>query len=95
MNSLILYFGCGKIYSKLDKQSKQKVGLEYTVSKFSDLEEIIIPFFNKYPILGVKSKDFADFCKAFKLVKNKEHLNLKGLQKIRLIKNGMNTGRKL
>jgi len=31
MNSLVLYFGCGKVYPKLDKQSKQKVGLEYTV----------------------------------------------------------------
>ena len=48
----------------------------------------------KYPIVGVKALDFSDFCKASKLIKDKAHLTEKGLENIRLIKAGMNRGRK-
>ncbi len=37
----------------------------------SDIENKVIPFFNKYPILGVKELDFEDFKKVGELVKNK------------------------
>ena len=60
----------------------------------SDIENKIIPFFNEFPILGVKSLDYADFKKVAELVKNKEHLNPEGLQKIREIAEGMNLSRK-
>jgi hypothetical protein len=53
MRSLIEYFGCGNIYKDRDT-------LNFRVAKFSDIDEKIIPFFQKYPILGVKSKDFED-----------------------------------
>ena len=49
---------------------------------YFDIENKIIPFFKKYPILGVKKLDFEDFEKVSELVKNKEHLNANGLQKI-------------
>lgn len=32
----------------------------FIVSKLSDNLEKVIPFFNKYPILGIKSLDFTD-----------------------------------
>ena len=38
--------------------------LSYQVTKFSDIENKIIPFFTKFPILGVKFLDFSDFCQA-------------------------------
>ena len=66
--------------------------------KFSDLiDKIIPPIFTKngwFSILGVKSKDFADWCKAAELMKNKAHLTAEGLDQIRKIKAGMNKGRK-
>ena len=45
-------------------------------------------------IIGSKALDFADFCKASKLIKDKAHLTESGLENIRLIKAGMNRGRK-
>ena len=59
----------------------------------SDIENKVIPFFEKYPILGVKSSDFEDFKLVAELVKNKEHLNIEGLNKIVKISEGMNLGR--
>ena len=53
----------------------------------------IIPFFEKYPIKGVKALDYADFCKVAELMKNKAHLTEHGLEEIRKIKSGMNRGR--
>jgi len=41
----------------------------------------------------VKSKDFADFCKVVDIIKVKGHLTAEGLDQIRKIKSGMNTGR--
>jgi hypothetical protein len=55
MRSFIEYFGCGNYNLKGD----QNAG-EYVVGKFSHLSLKIVPFFNKYRILGVKSLDFKD-----------------------------------
>ena len=46
----------------------------YRVTKFIDNYEIIIPFFRKYPFIGVKSKDLQDFCIVADLIKDKKHL---------------------
>ena len=43
----------------------------------------------------MKALDFADFCRAAELMKEKKHLTKEGLEEIRQIKAGMNQGRKL
>lgn len=69
--------------------------LNYLVTKFSDISNKIIPFFQKHPVYGVKALDFADFSRAAELMKEKKHLTLEGLKEISKIKAGMNTGRKI
>jgi hypothetical protein len=49
-----------------------------------DIVDKIIPFFEKYPIIGVKLDNYNDFCKAAQFIKDKEHLTVEGLEKIRL-----------
>lgn len=49
--------------------------------------------FNSYPLIGVKSRDFQDFCRVVELMKNKVHLTQEGIVQIRDIKVGMNIGR--
>lgn len=58
-----------------------------------DLSQKIIPFFKTYPVLGVKSLDYSDFCEAVEIIKVKKHLTEEGLAKIEKIKSGMNTKR--
>lgn len=53
----------------------------------------IIPFFNQYPILGVKSLDFAEFKEVAELITNKEHLTEAGFSKIIKIVEHMNLNR--
>lgn len=88
MKSLIYYFGCGHIASRNNKNY-----VEFAVTRFEYILEKVIPFFDKYQIVGVKSKDYSDFKKVAELMNNKAHLTLEGLDQIRLIKAGMNRGR--
>ena len=62
----------------------------YKISASLDIETKIVPFFQKYPIQGVKSLDFQDFCKVVELIKEKRHLIKEGLEQISKIKTGMN-----
>ena len=53
----------------------------------------VIPFFNQYKIIGIKSLDFEDFCKTAEIVKSKDHIKMEGLGQIKLIKSRMNKNR--
>ena len=64
------------------------------ITKISELIEVIIPFFEKYPIQGVKSLDFAEFKKVAMMIVAKEHLTIKGLNRILEIKLNMTKHRK-
>lgn len=88
LNSFIEYFGCGYYYA----HSNQNVG-DFVVTKFSDINEKIIPFLGKYPILGIKGLDYEDICRLAELIKNKAHLTTSGLEQIKKIKARMNRNR--
>lgn len=90
IKSLIEFFKCGNV-----RYYKDKKAVFFRVEKFSDLISIIIPFFRQYPIKGVKSKDFQDWCRVALLVKDKKHLTREGLENIRQITAGMNKGRSI
>jgi len=70
-----------------------KKKIYFKVTKFSVLNEIIIPFFIKNPILGVKSLDFNDWCLVSDIVNKKEHKLEEGVLKIIETQRGMNRGR--
>lgn len=88
-NKFIDYLGCGKI----EKVSTRPNEVRFVVYKFSDILNKIIPFFQNYPLQGIKLQDFCDFCKIANIMEKKDHLTLEGLKKIKSLKSGMNTGR--
>ena len=73
--------------------SKSNNTVSLAITKISEITEIIIPFFEKYPIQGLKSLDFADFKKVAMMIEDKEHLTIKGLNRILEIKLNMNKHR--
>jgi len=54
MRSLIELLNCGYVYSY------REAAIEFIASKFSDLTDKVIPFFNKYTLHGVKRLDYQD-----------------------------------
>jgi len=88
MECLSKYLGSGKIYKYPGKSA-----VVLTIFNFSDITNIIIPFFDKNPLLGIKLLDYLDWCKIAKLINEGSHLTLEGFKSIRQISSQMNTGR--
>lgn len=86
MKYFVEYLGCGQCYIF-------KNHTEFICRNFKEIQEKILPFFIKYPILGVKAQDFSDWEKAAKIISSKAHLTKPGFEEIKLIKAGMNKGR--
>lgn len=80
------YLNCG-ILRKFKTRNNHA---EFVVYKFDDNLNKIIPFFQNYTLRTVKLLDYFDFCRVAKLVENKSHLTLKGIEEIQLIKSKMN-----
>nr|YP_009517163.1 LAGLIDADG homing endonuclease [Blastosporella zonata]YP_009517210.1 LAGLIDADG homing endonuclease [Blastosporella zonata]AYE93086.1 LAGLIDADG homing endonuclease [Blastosporella zonata]AYE93087.1 LAGLIDADG homing endonuclease [Blastosporella zonata] len=87
---IIKYLGAGRF--ELDSRAPV---VTLVIGKFLDLTQIIIPFFKKYPVRGVKNLDFQDWCKIANLMTLGLHLTNKGFEEIRQIESGMNRGRKV
>lgn len=68
--------------------------VQLQITTFSDVINIIIPFFEKYPVLGQKALDFLEFKNVSRLMLNRKHLTVEGFQQIIKIKEGMNLRRK-
>lgn len=87
---LIKYLDSGKLYKYPNKPA-----IVYIVFYFSDITNIIIPFFENNPLLGIKLFDYLDWCKIAKLMNEGSHLTLEGFYFINKIKSGMNKGRNI
>lgn len=84
MEILISTLGCGRIELVLNQSAV------YFVVVTQDIYEKIIPFFDKYPIKGLKALDYSDFKQITNIIHNKEHLTKEGIYKIQSIKSNMN-----
>jgi hypothetical protein len=73
---------------------ERQVVSEFVVVKLSLITNKLIPLLFKYPIIGNKTQDFLDFCQVAELMQNNAHKTVEGLEKIRVIKEGMNRNRK-
>lgn len=90
IKSFVQYLGCGGSY-----QNSKRENWVFMVTRYKDLAEKILPFFDKYPIQGIKYQDYLDFKKVVLLMVDKAHLTPEGLDQIRLIKSKMSTRRNL
>ena len=88
MQKIVEYLGSGKIYKYAGKSA-----VSLAIVDFKDITDIIIPFLNENPIIGIKLYDYLDWCKIHNLMINRYHLTVEGINSIRKIKSGMNTNR--
>jgi hypothetical protein len=79
------FFGVGNISINAESVS-------YQVNSLKFLTEVIIPHFEKYPLLTQKRADFLLFKMVIKLMNQKEHLTIEGLRKIVSLRASINRG---
>src|SRR3974377_1745714 len=86
LHALTKFFGCGIV--------RQNHGdrMAYRVRGLDHLNERIVPFFEKHLLKSKKRVDFARFRKILHLIKQEKHLKKEGIEEIRAISSGMNTG---
>lgn len=105
--SVLIYFeiALNKKDKQLLETTKQVLGIEKNLYnnksddtlklKVSNLDELInnvIPHFNKYPLFTQKKVDYLLMSKVLKIVQEKRHLTIEGLNEILSIKAAMNLG---
>jgi hypothetical protein len=83
------FYGVGVIIKKSTTES-----VIYSVQSLKELNDVIVPQFDKYPPLGLTKKraDFILFKEVLELMNTREHLTMEGLAKIVNIKAYMNKG---
>jgi hypothetical protein len=64
----------------------------YAITKINDIKDVLIPHFDKYPLISQKKADFLLFKSIVNLMTNKAHLSLTGLEKIVGLKASLNKG---
>jgi len=79
---------CGRV------KKRKTEAYDYIVTSFESVRDKIVPFFEKYPLTGHKYLNYTDFKKVVHIIDKREHLAFQGMQTIKNIKKGMNTGRK-
>lgn len=83
------YFNVGSVKTRI--RDGKSTGI-YSVQSIEDLLNVIIPHFNKYPLLTQKQADFTLFSSVVHLINNKQHLTEEGIDKIVSIRASMNKG---
>lgn len=73
---------CGNIYRLEYERYDWQPHIKFKVSKISELHEIIVPFFERYPLQAKKKEVFKIFKIIVAMVYRKEHLSYAGIKKI-------------
>lgn len=81
------FFGVGVIRKKIKSNS-----VIYSIQSLKDINTILIPHFDKYPLLTKKRADYILFKQVIDLMNKGEHLLKDGLVKIVNVKASMNKG---
>ena len=87
------YFGCGRINVNPRRDNHREPLYRYIVRRFVDLDEIIVPFFQTYPLWTAKRENFEKFVQVLELMKQRRHLSIDGLIEIAAIVETMNHGK--
>jgi hypothetical protein len=90
LEALREYFGVGVVIPNRRYDNHREHMLRYVVRRRQDLLEMIIPFFQKYPMRSPKQQNFEKFARCVELVSAGRHKSVKGLIEIAEIVQTMN-----
>jgi hypothetical protein len=79
--------GTGKIWI-----SQKDESCTFVVNSLEEILKVVIPHFDKYPLITKKFADFLQFREVVCIMKNKNHLTLDGLKNIVAIRASINKG---
>jgi hypothetical protein len=90
LEELQRFFGVGRIFLNRRHDNHREDLCQYHVGRRSELIEMIIPFFRRYPLRTAKQHDFEQFARCMEIVAADRHLTREGLVEIAEIAETMN-----
>jgi len=90
LNKIERFFNCGYINLNTRRDNHHEQMLKYCVRSIHDLDQKIIPFFEKNKLKTYKQKDFQVFRKVIRMMIAGKHKSEKGLEKVRSLLQTMN-----
>lgn len=66
--------------------------IQFRIKKLGSIIKLVLPHFDKYPLVTQKLADYLLFRQAVMLMKKKRHLTLEGLKEVLSIRASLNTG---
>lgn len=79
------FFGVGTIYERENNNS-----VTYAIQSLRDITNVILPHFDKYPLLTKKRADYVLFKQGVDLLNLKVHSKVEGIKEILSLKASMN-----
>ena len=109
MQMFVQFFGCGKVEVRSNIRTplsqspkggyrrspwaRPKGRCDFIIQDTSFLLEKVVGHFDLYPLFNLKHEDYLCFKQALLLVKEKKHLTIEGLKKIKSLNLEMNSNR--
>lgn len=90
MQMFIQFFGCGKVDVRSNIRTPR---CDFIIQDTSFLLEKVVGHFDLYPLFNLKHEDYLCFKQAILLIKEKKHLTIEGLNKIKSLNLEMNSNR--
>ena len=90
LDAMVPFFGCGQVHANRRRDNHREDLYRYRVSKFGDLRDVIVPFFQANPLRTAKRDNFAKFAEIIRLMDLRRHLTVSGLIEIAEITQTMN-----
>jgi hypothetical protein len=90
LEDLVRFFGCGRVYVNRRYDNHREDLFRYCVSRFADLRDVIVPYFQRNPLRTSKRENFEKFAQVVGLMEQGRHLTVSGLIEIAQIAETMN-----
>ena len=76
LEDLVRFFGCGKVYVNRRHDNHREDLFRYVVTRFTDLRDVIIPFFIENRLRTSKRENFEKFAEIIDLMQRRKHLTV-------------------
>lgn len=90
LEDLVQYFGCGSVIINRRHDNHREDLFRYCVTRFDDLSNIIVPFFEQNLLRTSKRANFDKFADVIRLMAQRRHLSVLGLMEIAATAETMN-----
>jgi len=90
LHDLRAFFGVGTVYLNRRHDNHREDLLRYDVGRLSELDSVIVPFFEQNQLMTAKRMDFHAFAQCVRLMTSRRHLHPEGLIEVLQLAQTMN-----